>query len=169
MSVLETPRLVLRHLTLDDADFILRQVNEPTWLQNIGDKGVRDLDGARKYLTDGPMAMYAQHGLGLYAVMLRDGSGPIGMCGLIKRDTLPDVDIGYAFLPEYFGQGYAMEAATATLEHARRDFGLKRLLGLVSPDNAGSIRVLEKLGLTFERAENFKPGGMDTHIYARAL
>jgi RimJ/RimL family protein N-acetyltransferase len=169
MPILTTSRLQLRHLTLDDAEFILRQVNEPTWLQYIGDKGVRDLDGARKYLTDGPMNLYQSKGFGLYAVELREGGGPIGMCGLIKRDTLPDADIGYAFLPEHFGKGYAVEAGTATVEHARRDFGMKRLLGLVSPDNAGSIRVLEKLGLAFERAEQMRPDGMATHVYARDL
>jgi len=169
MPILTTPRLSLRHLTLDDADFILRQVNEPSWLQYIGDKGVRDLDGARKYLTDGPMSMYQSKGFGLYAVELREGGGPIGMCGLIKRDSLPDVDIGYAFLPEYFGKGYAMEAVAETVEHARRDFGLKRLLGITSPDNVPSIRVLEKLDFVFERTEKFTPGGMDTNVYARAL
>jgi len=169
MHVLDTERLSLRHLNLDDADFILRLVNEPSWLEFIGDKGVRDLDGARKYLTDGPMAMYAQHGFGLYAVTPREGSAPIGMCGLIKRDSLPDVDIGYAFFPEHAGKGYASEAVTATIEHARRDFGMKRLLGITSPNNVGSIRVLEKAGFAFERSLEITPGAMPTSIYARDL
>ena len=169
MPILTTPRLQLRRLTLDDAENILRQVNEPSWLQYIGDKGVRALDGARKYLTESPMTLYQSKGNGLYAVELREGGGPIGMCGLIKRDTLPDADIGYAFLPEHFGKGYAMEAATETVEHARRDFGMKRLLGITSPDNVGSIRVLEKLDFVFERTEKFTPDGKDTNVYARTL
>jgi RimJ/RimL family protein N-acetyltransferase len=169
MSLYATDRLRLRRLTLDDADYILRQVNEPSWLAGIGDKGVRDLDGARQYLRDGPLAMYRDKGFGLYAVELREQEGPIGLCGLIKRDTLPEVDIGYAYLPEYFGQGYAVEAGMATLEHARRDFGLQRLLGIVSPANAGSIRVLERLGFAFERALDTPPGAPATHVYGREL
>ena len=169
MHVAETDRLRLRRLTLDDAPYILRQVNEPSWLAGIGDKDVHDLDGARRYLTNGPLAMYRDKGFGLYAVELREGGEPIGMCGLIKRDTLPDVDIGYAYLPEHFGKGYAVEAGAATVEHARRDFGLTRLLGIVSPGNAGSIRVLERLGFAFERALDTPPGAKATHVYGRSL
>lgn len=150
MTVIETDRLTLRKLTLDDAPFILRLVNEPSWIQNIGDKGVRNLEDARKYLCTGPMDMYERRGFGLYMIELKDGDVPIGMCGLIKRDSLQDVDIGYALLPEYWGKGYAHEAVTAVLAYGKRKFGLNRIVAIVSPGNASSIRVLEKVGMQFE-------------------
>lgn len=150
MQVLETDRLSLRRLTLDDAPFILRLVNEPSWLRFIGDKGVRDLDDARGYLLSGPLDMYARLGFGLFMVELKDGGQPVGMCGLIKRDTLPDVDIGYAFIPEYWGRGYAIEAAKAVLSYGHHTHGLQRIVAITSPDNDSSVRVLEKLGMKFE-------------------
>lgn len=148
---LATERLRLRRLTLEDASFILDLVNQPSWLENIGDKGVRDLDDARGYLGSGPLAMYEQHGFGLYCIeRIADGVA-MGLCGLIKRDTLDDVDIGYALLPQYWGQGFAREAAAATLAHAVRDFGLRRVVAITSPGNASSARLLESLGFRFER------------------
>jgi [ribosomal protein S5]-alanine N-acetyltransferase len=147
MTVIETARLRLEQFQPDDAEFILQLVNEPAWLAFIGDKGVRNLDDARTYLANGPIAMYARCGFGLYRVDLKASGAAIGMCGLIRRDTLPDVDIGYALLPGHWGQGYAEEAARATLQHARDTLRLPRLLAIVSPDNARSIRLLEKLGL----------------------
>ena len=149
-TVLETGRLRLRRLTLDDAPFILRLVNEPSWLRFIGDRGVRTREDARGYILKGPLASYEQFGFGLYLVELKDCGTPAGMCGLLKRDTLPDVDVGYAFLPEFWGKGYASEAASAVLDHGRSAFGLTRILAIVTPDNHGSIRVLEKLGLRFQ-------------------
>ncbi|MGH8176253.1 MAG: GNAT family N-acetyltransferase, partial [Steroidobacter sp.] len=151
MIVLETDRLVLRRLTEDDAPFIFRLVNEPSWLEFIGDKGVRSLEDAREYLRTGPLAMYARHGFGLYLVACKEDPAPLGMCGLIKRDSLPDVDIGFAYIPESWGKGYAVEAAAAVLAHGRDAFGLKRIVAITSLDNASSIRVLAKIGLSFER------------------
>lgn len=158
MHVLETQRLVLRRLTLNDAEFIFRLVNDPSWLRFIGDKNVHDLDGARRYLREGPLDMYERFGFGLYRVEERETGTPAGMCGLIKRDTLPDADVGYAFLPEFRGKGYAFEAASAVLDHGHRVFGLTRILAIVSPDNAGSIRVLEKAGMKLERQMELRPG-----------
>ncbi|HKS54445.1 MAG TPA: GNAT family N-acetyltransferase [Steroidobacteraceae bacterium] len=158
MHVLETDRLVLRRLTLNDAEFIFRLVNDPSWLRFIGDKNVRDLDAARRYLREGPLDMYERFGFGMFRVEERDTGLPAGMCGLIKRDTLPDDDVGYAFLPEFRGKGYAFEAASAMLDHGHRVFGLKRILAIVSPDNAGSIRVLEKAGMKLEGQMEFRPG-----------
>ncbi len=169
MTVLETPRLRLRRLDHADAPFILRLVNEPSWRQNIGDKGVRTLEDAVRYLTEGPLAMYARHGFGLYAVTRRGDDAPIGLCGLIRRDTLPDADIGYAFLPEFWGQGYAREAAVATLDHARRDFALPRLLAITAPHNAASIRLLEQLGFALERVECLGGATQPSHVYALTL
>lgn len=151
MTPLATQRLRLRCLTLDDAAFILDLVNQPSWLENIGDKGVRDLDGARDYLRNGPLAMYAQHGFGLYCIERATDGATMGLCGLIRRNTLDDVDIGYALLPQYWGQGYAREAAAATLRHAVQDVGLQRVVAITSPGNVSSARLLESLGFRFER------------------
>ena len=142
IAALETPRLTLRPFTRADAPFALRLLNEPSFHAHIGDKGVRDLDGARAYLEGGPLASYGRHGHGLMAVALKATGQPIGMCGLLKREHLERPDLGYAFLPEAWGQGYALEAARAVLDEAKRD----RVLALVSPANAASIRLLEKLG-----------------------
>lgn len=158
MSVIETLRLRLEHLVLDDAPFILQLVNEPSWLQFIGDKGVRNLDDARGYLSNGPLAMYERHGFGLYRVTLKSTGEAIGLCGLLKRDTLEHVDIGYALFPAYWGQGYAAEATGATRDYARDTLRLPRLLAICSPDNARSIALLQKLGLTYEDTREFTPG-----------
>ncbi|MET0225207.1 MAG: GNAT family N-acetyltransferase [Dokdonella sp.] len=169
MQPIETPRLVLRELVDDDAAFILELVNDPAWLRYIGDKGVRDLDGARGYIASGPRASYARFGFGLWRVELKEGARPIGLCGLLKRDTLDDVDIGYAFLPGFNGQGYAFEAAEATSRHARDVLQLARLVAIVSPDNRASIRLLEKLGLRFETTLKIRDDGSDTALYGGTL
>ena len=166
MQVLETERLVLRHLTLDDAAFMQVLVNDPTWLRFIGDRGVRSIDDAREYLRKGAMASYAQHGFGLYMTELKEGAQPIGICGLVKRDTLPDVDVGFALLPQFAGHGYAGEAAAAVMEHARSKFGLTRVVAITNPDNHGSIRVLEKIGLSFERLIRVAAGADELALYA---
>jgi len=165
--VVETPRLVLRRLEERDAEFVFTLVNDPAWLQFIGDKGVRTLDDARAYLHNGPMAMYAQHGHGLYCVEAKASGEPIGMCGLIKRDTLPDVDLGYAFLPQARGGGYAFEAASATMTYARETLNMQRVLAIVSPGNASSIALLEKLGFRFEKSLRLPPKkDQETLLYA---
>jgi ribosomal-protein-alanine N-acetyltransferase len=126
-------------------------VNDPAWLENIGDRNVRSLEDAREYLRKGALAMYDRLGFGMYVVTLQETGESIGTCGLIKREGLDDVDMGFAFLPKYRGQGFALESARAVLEHGVRDFGLKRIVAIVSPGNQRSIRVLEKIGLVFER------------------
>ena len=165
MRVLETERLVLRHLTLDDAPFMLRLVNEPSWLRFIGDRGVRNLDDAREYLRKGALASYALHGFGLYMTELAQTRQPVGICGLVKRDTLPDVDVGFALLPEFTGKGYAREAAAAAMSHARQ-LGLRRVVAITKPDNHGSIRVLENIGLAFERLIRPVADGDELALYA---
>src|ERR1044072_4986790 len=119
MTVLETERLSLRQFTVDDAQFILKLLNEPSFLRYIGDKQVRNLEDARQYLLNGPMASYERNGFGLYLVELRESYPPIGICGFLKREELPDPDIGFAFLPEFWSKGFALEAATALLQDAR--------------------------------------------------
>lgn len=163
---IETERLVLRRLTLDDAEFILGLLNEPSFLQYIGDKGVRTLDDARDYLLKGPIATYEKHGFGLYLVLLKAGQIPIGMCGLLKRDTLPDVDIGFSYLPQFWGKGYALESALAVLDEGKCVFGLERIVGLVKPGNQGSIRVLQKLGMKFEKMITIAEIGAEDKLFA---
>lgn len=150
MCVIETERLTLRELTVDDAEFILRQLNEPSFLEHIGDKGVRTLEDARKYILDVPIESYRRFGHGLYLVEAKDTGTPMGTCGLINREILDDVDIGYTFVPEFWSKGYAFEAASAMLAHARDALGLERVVAIVSPGNAASIGLLEKLGMKFE-------------------
>ena len=142
-----TARLRLREVVEDDAVFVVELLNQPDFLRFIGDRGVRDLEQARSYLREGPLASYADHGMGLYLVEHREGGVPIGLCGLLVRDGLPDPDIGFAFLPAYYGQGYAFEAASATLAHARTALSLPRVLAIVSPGNDRSIALLRRLGL----------------------
>ena len=151
MKVLETDRLVLRWLEVDDAAFILELVNDPSFIRFIGDKGVRDLEAARNYILNGPVASYKQFGFGLYATDLKESRVPIGICGILKRDTLPHPDIGFAFLPAYWNKGYAYEASAAVLEHARKNLGIDRLLAITTPDNEASTKLLVKLGLRFDR------------------
>lgn len=151
MNELHTERLFLRRLSPDlDADFILELVNEPSFLRYIGDKGVRDLAGARHYIETGPVASYQRFGFGLLRVELRDGGQPIGICGLLKREALADVDVGFAFLPRYRSRGYAFESASAVLAQGRSEFGLRRIVAITSPDNEPSIRLLGRLGFRLE-------------------
>ncbi|MEH7744320.1 GNAT family N-acetyltransferase [Neobacillus drentensis] len=151
MKVMETDRLVLRWLTPDDAEFILELLNDPSWVRFIGDRRVRTLDDARNYIVTGPMEMYSRLGFGLFLTELKDEARtPIGICGLIKRDGLEDVDLGFAFLSRFQGKGYGFEAAAASLEYARDGLDLKRIVAITSKDNVGSARVLEKIGMKFE-------------------
>jgi RimJ/RimL family protein N-acetyltransferase len=151
LTILETERLILRRLTIDDAEFILELLNDASFLRFIGDKGVRNIDDAVCYLQTGPIASYERFGFGLYLVELKTSGEPIGMCGLLKRDTLPDVDVGFAFLPTFWSQGYAFESAAAVMAFGREALGLRRIVAITSPDNQASISLLEKIGLRFER------------------
>jgi RimJ/RimL family protein N-acetyltransferase len=153
VSVLQTARLSLREFTVDDAGFALELLNEPGFLRFIGDKGVRTLGDARQYLEKGPIDSYRRNGFGLYAVCLRDSGAlaPVGMCGLVRREGLDDPDIGYAFLERHCGRGYAVESAAAVLDHGTRALALPRIVAITSRDNWGSIRVLERIGLKFDR------------------
>jgi RimJ/RimL family protein N-acetyltransferase len=133
-----------------DAAFILELLNDPSFIANIGDRRVRTQDDAREYIRKGPLASYDQFGFGLWLVELRDGV-PIGMCGLLKRNVLEDVDIGFAYLPAYRSQGYGHEAARAVLDHARDVLGVPRVVAIVNENNVASARLLEKLGMEFEK------------------
>jgi RimJ/RimL family protein N-acetyltransferase len=166
MTVLETDRLLLRHFKTSDAPFILALLNEPSFLRYIGDKKVRNLDDAQQYIVSGPIATYEKHGFGLYQVELKDSHTPIGMCGLLKREELPEPDIGFAFLPDFWKQGFAFEAAAAVLNDARERLKLNRILAIVSPSNEASIKLLEKLGLKFERNVSMSADRDEVKLFA---
>jgi [ribosomal protein S5]-alanine N-acetyltransferase len=151
LSVLETERLALRKLSSDDAEFILELLNEPSFMKNIGDKGVRTSADAVRYIQNGPVASYERFGFGLYLVQLKNSGIPIGICGLLRRESLEDVDVGFAFLPKFWSKGYAVESASAVMKHGRSVLGIGRIVAITAPDNYGSIKVLEKIGLKFER------------------
>jgi RimJ/RimL family protein N-acetyltransferase len=168
MKILETERLVLRTLEEGDADFYLQLVNEPSFLQYIGDKGVRTREDAIGALRNGPIKMHSEKGFSLYLVVDKASGDKLGMSGLIKRPELDDVDLGYAFLPAYRGRGYAIEAARAVVAHARRDVGLARLAAITSPDNDSSIQLLLKLGYTFQRVVHIRSDD-STNLYHLSL
>ena len=165
MEILETERLRLRTLALDDAPFYLEVVNDPAFIEYIGDRGIRTVDAARTAIAEGPVAMQAALGHSLLLVELKQDGTPIGMCGLIKRDTLPEVDIGYAFLPQFGGKGYATEAAAAVLAFAA-SIGIRRVLAITSPGNAGSNAVLKKIGMRFEELVHLTPEDTGTLLYS---
>jgi RimJ/RimL family protein N-acetyltransferase len=169
MIVCETARLQLRHLLDSDAPFILELLNEPDFIRNIGDREVRTLEDARRYIQHGPMVSYSQHGFGLFLVQLRAGAVPIGICGLLKRDYLPDVDVGFALREAHRGRGYAFEAAAAAMRHGTEDLGISRIVAITSPDNQASMRVLRKLGLEFERTLRIPDQSRDTRLFTPAV
>ena len=169
MNILETERLLIRQLSTDDAPFILQLLNEPSFVQNIGDRGVRTLSDAEIYIEKGPVASYARNGFGLCLVTLKESGESIGMCGLIKREALEDVDIGYAFLPKFWSKGYAFESALAFKQQAHAVSGLTRIAAIVDPNNQGSIRVLEKLGMKFEKMIRLSVDDIELKLFAVEL
>ena len=166
MKILESKRLILQKVSLDDAGIILELLNEPSFIQNIGDRGVRTLDDARKYISDRLIASYEKFGFGIYLVIEKDTGIPAGLCGLVRRYGLEDVDIGYAFLPAHWSKGYATESALAVKEYAKNTIGLKRLVAISDPSNQGSIRVLEKIGLKFEKLVRLSDDDIELKLYA---
>lgn len=163
---IETTRLVLEEFALSDAAFIVGLLNQPSFIEFIGDRGVRTTADAERYLREGPMHSYRQNGHGLLKVGLRDSATPIGMCGLVRRDTLPHADIGFALLPQFWNAGYVTEAAQAAIEDGRRRLGLRQVLGITSPHNTRSIHVLGKLGLQFVEERSLAAGATPLRIFA---
>jgi RimJ/RimL family protein N-acetyltransferase len=166
MHVLTTERLNLRRATTADDQFVLELVNDPAFIRNIGDRGVRTLADAQRYVENGPVASYEKFGFGMYVVELKESGRPIGMCGFVKRDWLPDVDIGFAFLPQYRSMGYALESARAVKAYGRDALGLGRIVAIVSPGNTDSIRLLEKIGLRFEAMVRPENEDADIELFA---
>ncbi len=166
MTVLETERLRLRRFNVDDAQFVLTLLNEPSFLRYIGDKQVRTVEDARQYIVNGPISSYERNGFGLYRAELKEPGTPIGMCGLIKREELPDPDIGFAFLPVAWGKGFAREAAAEVLRDARERLRLRRILAITSLDNQASIKLLQRLGFTFQKVIKLCSSGEQVKLFA---
>lgn len=155
MQILETERLILREMTTDDSAFILDLLNQPSFIKYIGDRGVRDLKGAAEFIENRYRQSYRDHGYGLYVVEIKsiagDGDEPIGICGFVRRDTLPGPDIGFAFLPQFEKKGYAYESAAAMMDHGREALNFECILAITTTDNDASVRLLEKLGFKYDR------------------
>ena len=169
MHVFATPRLLLRHFTTEDAAFIYELVNTPAWKQYIGDLGIDSVDAARGYIETTLLGLYRRHGFGFYAMERASDGEFVGMCGLIKREALDDVDLGFALLEQFAGQGLAHEAAAATLAYARDTLGLARVGAITHPDNARSARLLERLGMRYERLVQLAADAQPLRFYAVSL
>jgi ribosomal-protein-alanine N-acetyltransferase len=169
MNIIETDRLIICRLSEGDSEFILELLNSPGWLKFIGNKNVKTEADAENYIINGPIKSYEVNGFGLYLVKLKKIYTPVGICGLIKRDTLENIDIGFALLPEYEGNGYAFEAAEAVLKHAKRDLGIKKIVAITDKDNVNSIRLLEKAGLIFEKNILLKEDDKELMLFSALL
>jgi [ribosomal protein S5]-alanine N-acetyltransferase len=165
LTITETARLRLRLLTLADAPFIYELHNDPDFLRNIGERGVHSVEDAERYLASRLMASYARYGFGLYMVELKERPAAVGMCGLLRRDSHEDVELGFATLAACRGQGYTLEAARGTLQFGLNTLGLTRIVAIAAPSNVPSIRILETLGLRYERRVNFSPEGSESSLY----
>lgn len=163
--ICQSERLLLRRAQPQDAAFMLRLLNQPSWIRNIGDRGVRSLGDAERYIDARMLEPFRTLGYGMNVIELKATREAIGLCGLVKRDTLADPDLGFALLDAYEGKGYALEAATAVLAHARGVLKLRRILAIVTPANARSVKLLGKLGFTLERRARLTPGAEELDIY----
>jgi RimJ/RimL family protein N-acetyltransferase len=164
--ILETERLLLRRFTITDTTFIIELVNSPGWLTFIGDRNLKTEEQAKKYLQNGPLKSYEINGFGLYLVELKSNRLPIGMCGILKRDNLENPDIGFAFLPEYMGRGFAFEIANATMTYAKDMLKLPVIFAITIPGNKRSINLLEKIGLTFSKTIDLKDTGEQLILFS---
>jgi RimJ/RimL family protein N-acetyltransferase len=165
VDIATTARLRLRSAGPGDAAFYLALLNDPGFIEHIGDRGIRTLDEAHRAVLDGPVGMQEARGHSLYVVELKGAGTPLGMCGLIKREALDGVDLGYAFLEAHRGRGYAYEAARAVLALAPA-LGLQRVLAITSPNNIASNCLLRKLGMRFERFMHVVPEDRGSNLYS---
>ncbi len=166
MLVRESERLAIRQMELADAEFIFRQLNEPSWFRFIGDRGVRNIEDARRYIKERVFEQYRTLGFGLNTVWLKASDEPVGICGLVKRENLPDPDLGFALLEAHWGKGYAAEATTAVLAHAQEVLRIPRLLAIAAPTNERSARLLMKLGFKLQEQVHITPEGQVLKLYA---
>ncbi len=166
MTTLETARLRLRPMLEGDAAFLLEVLNEPAFIRNVGDRGVRTVEEAAQYLRERITAQYERFGFGMWLVELSEPGEPVGICGLIKRDNLEDVDLGFSLLERFWSRGYASEAAAAALGAAWEMAKLSRLVAIVAPHNHASVRLLEKLGFRLENKIRLAPEGEELLLFA---
>jgi len=167
--VLETERLQLRKLTLDDAGLMLAIWNDPAFLRHVGDRGIRTTEQAEEAMRAGAMHLYEAYGYGPYRIALKGDDTAVGICGLFRRDGLDEPDIGYSTLPDFCGQGYGYEAAVAVINYAREELALDRLIAIISPGNDASIGLIRKLGFEFERMHLMPDGEDEVCIYGKSL
>ncbi len=168
-AVLETQRLLLRRVTLDDADLMLSIWNDPAFVRYVGDRGVRTIEQAKTALTEGVLRLFERYGYGPFCVVRKTDGMRIGICGLFRREVLDDPDIGFALLPQYCGSGFAGEAARAVVAHARDDLGIDMLTAIVSPDNAPSVGLIGKLGFSFDRGITMPGEEQEISLYSMRL
>ncbi len=166
MKILETERTILREVAIDDAEFILDLLNQPSFIRYIGDRNVRTVSEARDYIENRFRESYKQFGFGMYAVELKETGTPIGICGFVRRNTLPDADIGFAFLPQYCSKGFAFESASAAMKYGRDVLGLKRVLAITSQNNESSVRLLEKINFKFESLIKLPPDDEELKLFS---
>lgn len=169
MMVCQTEKLCLRHITKSDSPFILELLNDASYIQSIRDSGVRTIPEAEDYILKTYSENYHRFGFGLFLVELKESQTPLGICGLVKRETLPDIDIGFAFLPRYWGKGYALNSSLAILDYARNNLKLHRVLAITSSHNLASIKVLQKLGMRFDRMIKLSPDQEELKFFVKIL
>lgn len=169
INIIETPRLALRKFTPNDNEFIYRLLNSPGWLKNVGTRNINTTLDARNYITEILMPAYEKFGFGLCLMELKEGSLPVGMCGLIKRDDLDDVDLGFALLPEHEKKGYTIEASLAVLHYAKETLKLSRIAAITIPANTGSINVLKKCGMEFEKMIKLPGGDAELMLFSLTI
>lgn len=163
--MLETARLHLRHVELRDADLFIELLNDPAFIRYVADRGVRTNEQAVAYLEEKILPSYKKHGFGFYVAELKETGEPIGICGLVKRETLDDVDVGFSMLRKFWGRGYATEAAAAVMDYGRTALGLPRVVAIAASENTNSINVLKKLGLRFEKTIRLPGYELDGQLY----
>ncbi len=170
MIVAETERLILSKVSLQDAAFFLELMNTPHWLKYIGDRNIKSIKDAEGAIKNGHLKSYKDHGFGFYKVQLKaEQNKSIGTAGLIKRDQLDHIDIGFGFLPEYEGKGYGFEASMAVMKLAKSRFKIEKLVAITNPNNAGSIKLLEKLGMSLEKRVKPFEDDKELLLFAKAL
>ena len=150
-KLLETERLVLREITTGDAEFMYQLMNDASWLRFIGDRNIKSIEAAKEYISNKIRTSYKTFGFGFYLVSLKENDAPLGVCGLIKRPTLEHVDVGFAFMPEYRNKGYGYESCVAIMDYAKDELGIDYIVAITDLDNIASIKLLEKLGLKFDK------------------
>lgn len=168
-KILETERAILRELTVDDAGFVLDLLNQPSFIENIGDRGVRTVEAARDYIESRFTPGYRQLGYGMWAVEAKETGEIAGICGFVKRDNLPDADIGFAFLPQFEGRGFAYESAAAVMKYGAETLKLPRVLAITVEENLKSQKLLEKIGLKFERMIRLADDAEELKLFAADL